>query len=985
LYAKCYKLDDVKRVFKIECFQKDPQTFQRTHYSLSFTFKDPQFREVSMMEDALTESQWRVGLDERVKTGDFIRPYVIWGATGTGKTELCRWLELNIPSLHPDYEARRITKRELAMGGILGVAQALVGLEIDFADRLLSRHGDVGVEDVAVWSIGNLIKQGKITIQAENKDEVLRMIKTHIRKNIEERVKLIESAEDISKVETTLQFITLKDLNVLSYYGIEMDIGKVNREIYRALTPFVANVDDVKRLIFNFIKNRNDSGKIPVLIFDDVTHLGDLVDDFIAVITDISGGEEGYVCDFVIGTTTTFYDSKFRDALASTARARIFEVKLSPEEREDMLHANWLLGEDGMAHFLDFVLRYLDASRSCGGCSKCVQSPFIEKEYNYHPFTKTFLINFYNRIIREKEEPSRRGITVSITPRFVIQVLRNVLSNFVEISKPPSSFMDSSLILNTVDFFKLNQEDKEKQKEFLLALWWYGNHSKDGSRVAIDIKTLQQLDLVDQIPSHLKGKTTIELEVIPLHRALTEEVIQTPFGVGPKSPDDVSLMANIRSWCKDEGSLIALGPIVEGFNEVTRRLEENLSGANNFRNIMNFRSSREGETIEFVPPGQKECHFWVGELKDDNLQMYIFSKYKEGYLRPYQEKDFLFLTLNEDDFFRLHKIGGRTGTETERTKCLIEFLNSKRDELYDVLWRQRLKLKAHLERQLGDPVECFVLSLYVLVSKVLKSESLLTEIKEADDIKQLALYGIDLNNSDWSGGIINLIERVRLRFKTVEDLFYSFYSLRGEGSIIDYLLLQQTWLRIKKAPYQILEAVGEIDDRFILSKLRIKLRELGLFAKDLIDKLEVYSRSYNEDVTRKKIEDLRTLIAQVEKKDQLVKALELLREKLETQPDADSFELDSVISDLRNLQGLGRLLEKLDLIEAKIDSVKDFVDKAGLLVVLSNIGKDEVIEVAMRLHGIIKDIENRESSALESELARLREHYLKYLEAKRWF
>ncbi|MEM2111082.1 MAG: hypothetical protein QXX08_04295, partial [Candidatus Bathyarchaeia archaeon] len=231
-----------------------------------------------MMEDALAESQWGTGIDERRQNGDFIRPFVIWGASGTGKTELCRWLELNIPLYNSDYETKRITKRDLAMGGVLGVAKSLSGEEIDLADRLLSRHGGSGVEDVAVFSIGNMIAKGKIDIEAENKDDALRILKTHIRSNIEKRIKLVKEAEDISRIETTLQFITQKDLDLLSYYNISLDLSKVNRELYRALTQFVANTDDVKKLIFDFIKKRNDEGKIPVLIFDDVTHLGDLVD-----------------------------------------------------------------------------------------------------------------------------------------------------------------------------------------------------------------------------------------------------------------------------------------------------------------------------------------------------------------------------------------------------------------------------------------------------------------------------------------------------------------------------------------------------------------------------------------------------------------------------------------------------------------------------------------------------------------------------------
>jgi len=982
LYTKCYELDEIRRVFKIECFQRDPEVFQRTHYSSNFLFKDPQFPETTMMENAMLEREWQYGLDERKRTGDFIRPYVIWGATGTGKTELCRFLELNIPLFNPDYETRRITKRELAMGGILGVAQVLSSLEIDFADRLLARHGDVGVEDVAVWALGNLIEQGKIAIQSGSKDEALRMCKTVIRQNVEERVKLVDSTEDLSKVGTALQFITRKDLTALSYYGIEMDIGKVNREIYRALARFVADVADIKRLIFDFIKNRNNSGKIPTLIFDDVTFLGDLVDDFIAVITDISGGEEGYVCDFVIGTTTEFYLSKFRDTLTSTVRERISEIRLSPEKREDMQDASWLLGENGAAHFLDFVLRYLDAARSCGGCSNCKRSPFVENGYNYHPFTKNFLVNFYNRMVREKEEPRRRGVVVSVTPRFVIQVLRNVLSSFVETSKLPSNFMDSSLTLNTTDFFDLEQEERDRLNEFLIALWWYGSHSENGKRVSLDMETIRQLGLMEQVPSHLRGKVNVDFNVKPLTRFVSDK--RTLELRGPRAPDDVSLKANIRGWCKGEGSQIAVFPVVEGFVEVIKRLEESLSGSNSFGNIMNIRSSRKGEAIEFVPRGKRKHHFWVGSLKDDELQLYLMSKYAEESLRQYREKGFLILMLNEVDFFRLYKIGAGTTSEAEKIKYLSEFLRLRRDDVCDVLNRQRLKLKDQLEGQLGYPPECYVLSAYFFANKILKSQTTSVEIEDPDDIRQIMSLKIDLEVDDWPSDMRNLIAKMSKNFVMIDDLFHSFYSLRGNGSIIDYSLLEEAWLRIKNTPYRPLENIRQIDDHFILSKSKIKLKDFALDTKNLLSKIKAFSQTYSEDTIKKKIQDLHQFASQIADR-KIIESLRILRKKLETGLETEAFELASITADLMNLEDPNKLLERLSLTETSMSTITDSVDKAVILITLHNIEKLPAIRVAKRLQRIIENLEDKARMAPELDLSNLRRQYLIFLEMKKVF
>ena len=979
LYSKCFSKEDIERVFKIECFQKDKDTFQKTHYSLSFTFKDPRSRETQMMEDALLEDQWKIGLKDRLKIGEFIRPYIIWGAPGTGKTELCRFLELFIPTVNPEYETKRVSKRELAMGGILGVAQSLSELEIDLADRLLSRHGDVGVEDVAIWAIGNLVRQGKVTINVQNKDEIYRMLKTHIRNNIERRIKQIETVQDISKIETTLEFITKKDMDVLGYYGVKMDVNKVNRELYQALTRFVADVDDVKKLIFDFVKRRNDKGKIPVLIFDDVTHLGELVNDFISVITDISGSEENYVCDFIIGTTTDFYFSKFKDSLASTARARVSEVKFSPEEKEEMSHANWLLGQDGLAHFLDFVLRYLDATRKCTNCSRCKKEPFLEETHNYYPFTKTFLINLYNRLLREKDEPPRKGITVSITPRFIIQVLRNALVKFAESTKPPSSFMDDCLILSTLDFFKLKQDEKEKLKDFLSALWWYGNHSKDGTYVSIDVKILDELDLGEQIPSELRGQDKVKLDVIPL-ASLTPEEITFGIPVGPKAVDDASLMANIRGWCRDEGSRIAIEPIVNGFNEVVKILEKNLPGSNNFRNVMNYNSSRDGETIEFLPPGKKECIFWIGELRDDDLQIYIMSKYKEDSLRPYQEKGFLTLLLNEDDFFSLYKLGTEKTSNREKTKYLIEFLNLKRDDVLDALWRQRLKIKNKLETELGHPIECFILSSYLLANKLMKSQASLKKVEDPEDFKQLFSAEIDLKSSDWPPELGSLIEKLETMFETIEDLFHSFFSLRGEGSIIDYSLLEETWTKIKDAPYEIIKDAKQVNDRFILSKSRKKFNDIVFLMNTLLNKIEIYSKIYDEATIQKEIDELKQLVVQLSNKKRLVESLKLLRNKLKAVSEVGVNDLDKIIDEINSLENISEIIGKLDLAQERVKHINDCVDKSILLAIVDGIKKLEVVHTAKKLNEFLNNLEKRTASALENELLRLKEQIKKYLE-----
>ena len=974
LDTKCFTSEQIKRVFKIECFQKDPEVFEKTHYSLNLAFHDPQESETNMMEDALAESQWSPGLEERRRTGDYIRPYIIWGAPGTGKTELCRWLELNIPNLNPDCETKRITKRTLAMGGILGVAQALSNQEIDLGKKLTVRHADRGVEDMIVWALGVMMEQGKITIETGDKDQILSMFADTIRRNIEKRVKLIEEVDDISKVNTPLEFVTKQNIErEFSYYGIKLDVARVNREIYHALTIFLANVSDVKKLIFDFVKTKNNEGKIPVLIFDDVTHLGDLVDEFVSVLTDISGGKEGYICDFVIGTTTDFYLQKFKDSLASTARARTFEIRLSPEENNDLQNAKWLLGEKGLEYFLDFVLRYLDATRNCINCKNCEKSLFIEKNRIYYPFSKTFLINLYNRLLREKDEPGSRGISVWVTPRFIIQLLRFTLSKFIETAQPPSEFIDNSLVLSTLDFISETTNEKGSHQEFYRALWWYGNHSNNGHKITIEKNTLQNLGLYRQIPQRYLAKNVITYEVSPLKSTESSE----SSNVYPESPDEVSLKASIRRWCSGEGGQVSTNTIIDGFNVVISSMEKILSGSNNFRNIMNFRSSRvEGEVIEYSPPGIKKGYFWVGQLKDDPLQIYLMSKHKTAHLKPFVTKGFLILNLDENDFFNLYKIGNDKTSEIDRFSYLEEFLSSKRDEVFESLWNQRLRIREQLEKELCCSPEVFVLSSYILLSRLLKSKANLSEMENVEDVKKLMTYECDIGAADWPEDLGYSNEKLNSFFETVDDLFHSFFSLRGKGTVIDFVLLESIWLQIKKDLYTPIRNSERTNERFVLSKKKINLAPFVDTMKGLLFKVETYSRRYNKENLEKDINHWQELLSQLADKKALITLAQNLEGKIKS---TQSFELRRFINELIIVQDIKKISLELSFLQNQIAKASDPIQRFSLLAMSNKIGKHSAIRLSSRLLNFVEKMEEEIGSTLETNTEILKEAFKEFL------
>jgi hypothetical protein len=975
LNTTCIDLNEVQRVFKIDCFQKDKITFEKVHYATIFQFKDPEKEEKSTIEGWLTENYWNRGLKERTAIGEFIRPFVIWGATGTGKTELCRWLELNIK--HPDYETLRISKRDLAMGGILGIAQKLSSKEIDLGEKLLSKQGGVGAEDAAVYGLGHLIDQGIIDVQRDKKNMVLKALKQIIRSNIEKRVEKIRRADDISKIETTLRFIKTEDLDPLrEYYGLDFDIEKINRRIYRTLTNFIASVDDVKRLMFDYVKKKNDEGKIPVLIFDDVTHLGDLVDDFISVITDISGGTKGYICDFIIGTTTDFYVSKFRDRLASTARARIFEIKFSPEEEGEMGHANWLLGEKGINHFLDFVLRYLKAVRICEGCETCGQDLFVEEGNNYFPFSKNFLVNFYRRLLYERGR-TRKGITINITPRFVIKILKAVLTKFCETGNPPSMFMDQLLTLDTIDFF-VNAEQKKKMPQILVTAWWYGKHTK--GYINVDIKTLEQLGLKTMLPMEMQNKSLLKFQV----RDVIREKGTTSTTLKPISPDEVHLQTLIRAWCKGEESEVPIGPIKIGFDRVSKCLTSYLIGQNDFNNILNPRSSRKGECISFSVPGGRSYDYWIGEIKLGGPQrIYIMSQYKEPLCKPYINKGFTFIFLDEDDFFHLYKIGDPNTKTDEKTKYILSFLDRQHQKVLDALRRHQLALKYQLEEQLGCSVDQFILSVYACVIDLIRCQNGTPRLKNLDDLTDLSIFDPEkiFQSENWPKDIEFHIKKLNRNLTIIKDLFLSYFTLRGDGSIVDFPLLQQTWSEImEKGGYlSILKNIGDIENRFFLLKSKKKVSDLVELLTKILERIDAIANIFNKKEVEKELSEIREHLDKVSDLKSLIERLDQLAHKLENRFSWEKEEVENLIRKLNSLGSPNTVKEQIGSLENQLIKISSNMDRISVYLMLDKLRRNPWIQVLKRLSSILNTIEQRLSRTLEVSLEKLQKEVSEYV------
>jgi hypothetical protein len=979
--------ENISRVFTIECFQKDRETFLDTHYSLSFAFKEAGSgnREKQMTEEALL-NQWREGLQKRRGTRQFIRPFVIWGAPGTGKTELCRWLEEKIPDQNKEYFPIRVSKRDLIMGGILGVAKTFTGKEVNIGERLLSKYGGQPPETFFKYTLGSLedkkgkdvqkgIERLKITAADEaSRDFAFDFLASQMKRNIEERVRNVETTESFSAIETPLEFFTPRDateqekLFHSNQIFIRMNIPQVNKALYKKLTSFFFEIEDVKKLIFEFIKEKNQQGKIPVIIFDDVTFLGDLVDDFIGVITDISasGQKSEYTCDFVIGTTTDFYNRKFKDALYSTAKERITEIKLSPEGTEN-LNANWLMGDGGKNHFLHFAYKYLTTARNEESSESKVFSPFTDDQFNYYPFTKDFLINLYDRILSDRNVPETKGVKVALTPRYVIQVLRNALVQSYGTAQPPSSFVDHSLIQNTLDFYQMKEAEKEKWKDVLLAAWWYGKRPAGSKKTQLPLALFKELGDFKLPKTEWKNGDQIS---IPVDAVIDDEIIGPGPDPHPVNPADRQLRDIIRRWCKGEEAEVSTETLKKGFNKAVSAVEGVLAGDQKFTNLVNRHSSREGLVkLQYDARGNKACAFFIGDERQENIGFSLISTEKEKQILDKVEKNRLkYLTLTVDGFFSLYKIGNSKPNSIEYKENLKNFLLENSDDLSNILEHQHLSIKQSLESELKVSVEAYVLAAYLFTSRMFKSAVFLTPIQNTDDIVAKSKLPNENLSNYWDPRLKSAVSNVMFEprlYEYTESLFIGMFSLRGSDNvtlnIIDRPLLEKAWSEIKEDPLGVLLKPVEINEQFILTGTE------GKRVKDLIAAIKKLIRACEEQNSPLRMEGLKNtydLLDQLQDPEKLRETLETVGELLNEKYRVEKRSIDQFQRQLKNVDP-NKILPRYKEILAyhsKKKNLKPHEEKitaAGIQSYYTWVTSSEEYRLASALEQLIYTLEKR--------------------------
>lgn len=398
----------------------DPEKFYKTHLDIDEVYAEflPGYQ-----DEFVTQEQFR---DEilHAKTNEDIRTFIVRGETGSGKSQLCQWLDYELQGIGdtPEKEVEdriplHIKANETSLDQIISTLAEPLGI-----DPEVDQISALDPEKVADAIVTNLEANPGQALADVDLERIIRegQLESLLAKNVEKYQKGLE-AEDETEFDPNL--ISKED-----YRKIALKLGtesvfhqnqetlrqSLRDEIHRHFSHLVG-VDDFQSQLREYTQQYKDElGKRPVIICEDVTTFSVLKEQLLDQIIQV----ESATYDIVLGYTTGFEQDDLSDALGH--RGSEDALTYLKDRAEGYLS----LSKDGVVHFLDdslsidLVKTYLDVIKDeSGGVGANDIEPAFDEIY---PFNRAFIRLVYGRLL-EDGSPRR-------TPRVLLQkVVRRVL------------------------------------------------------------------------------------------------------------------------------------------------------------------------------------------------------------------------------------------------------------------------------------------------------------------------------------------------------------------------------------------------------------------------------------------------------------------------------------------------------------------------------------------------------------------------------
>ena len=516
----CFDPAKVEKYLLTECYLKDDDIFKASHISMSFKLREPreQVPETGVEGEilAIICSGWPGVLSMRDQEATLVpnagvQVVLVAGDTGTGKTELCRFVEYSLK--HRDYFSDQMKKSGVRDKELLNEFEN----KRQKVDCIRVERGNISAlgvtaipiavkykgEDLAkpIANFIDLIKDSfypvlKMRFETQQKmyaemipriGELLasrEVFEEAISRNLDQHKKEIEGVEiNRGGALSGLQLIRADDTRT---FGIEIsakELEEINGKLLEELAQIIMPVG-IQAALKQYIKNANEEGLYPVIILDDISLLNrsnlTMILDFL---TGIAG--ERLNGTIMVGITTGVFAEQIQNIRSNTLAPRVYEIHLSSKDKV----AEWLTPDK----CISFVERYLELIRnqSCPGKCGAPHRAIEVDNHDLYPMNVRFLARL---------SPYLESTEFGRTPRGFVSALYTMITSTSPAYDAIDAFLKHQGIGNYDPLVGFSEEARNKLDKVALVAFWYGKVTVKS--YAVEKRIVDAWDIKTELETH---------------------------------------------------------------------------------------------------------------------------------------------------------------------------------------------------------------------------------------------------------------------------------------------------------------------------------------------------------------------------------------------------------------------------------------------------------------------------------------------------
>ncbi|WP_265112020.1 hypothetical protein [Halosolutus halophilus] len=558
--------DTVRQYLTAEAHQKSKEEFERTHIDIDKLRADYLFPHPTN-DEFVTQEEFRDAI-LKSETEDDNRIFILRGETGSGKSQLCQWLEYQIgheadSGMDDMHVALHVSRSETRIKDIVEILTEPLEMDVNVRDV-----GGLDPEKVANAMLANLEAYNPM-LESFTEEEIQALVEdrprsTDLRGILEENVREYQEAVLSDDEEDIPELITEEDYRDLSVAAFGKAEG--GDTIFPALQSFIdqelsskLGVGDFQQRLKEISEEYVEQGLRPVLICEDLTTFSVLKEQLLDHIFQLDSGHY----DVVLGWTTGWEKDNVDTALGTNEDAQTY----MKDRAEGYLSTT---DDTGQAYFLtddvtvELTKQYLSVIREDSAVSADMDIP--EEDFDgLYPFNAEFIKRAYENLVQDGNE--RR------TPRLLLmRIVRECLTS----TKPPFEAIDGNPYVKQFP----TPVSLDYPAEVQSIVKWYGIPTAEGNMrvprsvfelfdVPVPERTVRTTEFEVVFDADIGAPSDLRLRQVDGQiepgRTITVEALLND---RPESDVEVTLDGSVVGHTDDDGRLTVTLPDEEGDVEI---------------------------------------------------------------------------------------------------------------------------------------------------------------------------------------------------------------------------------------------------------------------------------------------------------------------------------------------------------------------------------------------------------------------------------